>query len=112
MTIAIPLVGDRLSAHFGHCEEFALVHADGGKEGVLRLETVTPPPHAPVVFPQWLAQLGVQVVIVGGMGSRAQSLFAQQGITVVTGAPVDTAEVLAQAYLSGSLQSGENVCDH
>jgi predicted Fe-Mo cluster-binding NifX family protein len=28
MKIAIPLTAGRLSAHFGHCEQFALIEAD------------------------------------------------------------------------------------
>jgi len=28
MKIAIPLAGGKLSAHFGHCQEFAIIDAD------------------------------------------------------------------------------------
>ena len=46
------------------------------------------------------------------MGQRAQSLFAENSIKVVIGAPAETPEALAAAYLAGTLQSGANVCDH
>jgi predicted Fe-Mo cluster-binding NifX family protein len=46
------------------------------------------------------------------MGSRAQQLFIQNGIKVVTGATAGTPEELATAYLDGSLQLGQNYCDH
>jgi len=52
------------------------------------------------------------VVIAGGMGQRAQQIFADHGITVLVGAPVDTPENLATAYLKGTLECGDNVCDH
>ncbi len=46
------------------------------------------------------------------MGQRAQQLFNQNQIEVVVGASADTPENLVSAYLNGTLQSGENACDH
>jgi predicted Fe-Mo cluster-binding NifX family protein len=63
-------------------------------------------------LPLWLAGYGVTVVLVGGMGERAQRLFAEQGIRVVVGAKVKTPERLVSDYLSGTRQAGENVYAH
>ncbi len=98
--------------HFGHCEEFVILDVDAHEKKVLGKEVLSPPPHEPGVLPRWLHQQGVNVIIAGGMGLRAQQLFAQNNITVVVGAPADTPEQLAKAYLSGTLKTGENVCDH
>jgi len=46
------------------------------------------------------------------MGARAIDLFAQNGIKVITGAPVMTPEELIQQYLNDRLETGANVCDH
>lgn len=46
------------------------------------------------------------------MGQRAQALFCQHGIDVIVGAPAETPETLVAAWLAGTLQSGENACDH
>ena len=46
------------------------------------------------------------------MGQRAQSLFNQNGIEVVVGAPAEDPQVLARTWLEGKLASGENICDH
>jgi len=64
------------------------------------------------VLPAWLHGLGATVIIAGGMGQRAQSLFAQNQIAVVVGAPSDTPEQIVENFLKGSLQSGLNLCDH
>jgi predicted Fe-Mo cluster-binding NifX family protein len=56
--------------------------------------------------------MGANVVIAGGMGMRAQQLFTQAGISVVTGAPVDAPETLVDQYTSGRLVTGQNLCDH
>ena len=64
------------------------------------------------VLPKWLYEQGANVIIVGGMGQRAQSLFDENGIKVVVGAPSETPDKLAATYLEGTLASGTNVCDH
>lgn len=112
MKIAIPLAGGRLCMHFGHCEQFALVEIDEQTRTLAKTGLVNPPPHEPGLLPRWLGELGANVIIAGGMGMRAQQLFAQNGVTVVVGAPADTPENLVKAYLCGTLVSGENACDH
>ena len=110
MKFAIPLAQGVLCAHFGHSEQFAIVDTQDGE--IKGKELLTPPPHEPGVLPRWLQELGVKVVIAGGMGRRAQDLFNQNGIEVVVGAPSDEPESLIQNYLIGALATGENLCDH
>jgi len=112
MRIAIPLAQGRLCLHFGHCEEFAIVDVDSEEKCVSGVHRQVPPPHAPGILPQWLGRQKVNIVIAGGMGSRAQSLFAENGIQVVTGATAGGPEEIVAAYLNGTLQTGANICDH
>ncbi len=112
MMIAIPLAEGRLTAHFGHCEEFAIVEVAEETKEILNTSTHEPPAHEPGVLPRWLHELGASVIIAGGMGQRAQQLFAENDITVVVGAPVESPDHLVSAYLDGTLQSGANLCDH
>ncbi len=112
MRIGIPLAGGRLCAHFGHCEQFALVDADEQTKQVVKTTRAVPPPHEPGALPRWLHDQGVDLVITGGMGRRALQLFENFGIRVVVGAPADTPERVANAYLTGKLMAGENICDH
>jgi ATP-binding protein involved in chromosome partitioning len=112
MKIAIPLAGGRLSLHFGHCEEFAVVEVDPQSKQIVGQALHQSPPHEPGALPRWLNELGVQVILAGGMGQRAQQLLAASGIQVVIGAPAETPEGLVAAYLRDELQTGENICDH
>ena len=112
MRIAIPIAEGKLCLHFGHCQQFALVEADTDSKQILNTTMLQPPAHAPGVLPAWLHEKGANVIIAGGMGMRAQQLFAQNNITVVVGAPAGTPEELALAYLQGTLESGQNICDH
>ncbi len=110
MKFAIPLAEGKLTAHFGHCEEFAIIDVDG--DNIKTKEILVPPRHEPGVLPRWLHDLGANVIIAGGMGQKAQSLFSEQGITVVVGAPSEEPEALIKSYLNNALISGDNLCDH
>lgn len=110
MRFAVPLAEGVLCNHFGHCQQFAILTVEDGN--ITRQELMTPPPHEPGALPRWLHELQVDVVIAGGMGGRALSLFAQNGIQVVTGASNLPPDVLVNQYLSQSLQTGPNVCEH
>jgi len=112
MRIAIPTAEGKLAMHFGHCEQFAIIDVDQSTKAIVNTTLETPPAHEPGVLPKWLGEKNTTVIIAGGMGSRAQNLFAEQGIEVVVGAPAGEPDAIAKAYLDGSLQSGNNVCDH
>lgn len=112
MRVAIPLADGRLCMHFGHCQQFALVDVADGNARELKVSLVTPPPHEPGLLPRWLHEQGVELVIAGGMGQRAQQIFAQNGIRVMVGAPSDAPEAIVKAFLDGTLQCGGNTCDH
>ena len=108
--LVVPVSGGKLSAHFGHCEQFAFIETQNGK--ITETDMRNPPGHEPGVLPQWLYEQGADVAIVGGMGERAQSLLREKGIEVIIGAPMDSPETLANQYLSNTLVAGANVCDH
>jgi predicted Fe-Mo cluster-binding NifX family protein len=112
MIIALPVADGQLCMHFGHCQQFAFVQADPATGEIASCEYRDPPPHEPGVLPAWLAEHKVEVVLAGGMGQRAQQLFAANGIMVVTGAPAGEPKDLVGRYLANALEVGENVCDH
>jgi len=112
MKIAIPTMSGKLCAHFGHCEEFAIVEADKESKEIINTTATPPPPHEPGILPKWLHEQGADVIIAGGMGSRAQDLFAEFGIEVVVGATTGTPEEIVTAYLAGTLVDGGYTCDH
>jgi ATP-binding protein involved in chromosome partitioning len=112
MRIAIPVTGGRLAEHFGHCDQFALIDVDHGGKSVVAKVLVDAPPHQPGLLPKWLAERGTQVVIAGGMGWKARQHFEQNGITVVIGALETIPERIVDAYLQGTLHTGENLCGH
>ncbi len=112
MRIAIPLVNGRLSLHFGHCQEFALIDVDEDTKTISGKQEIDAPDHAPGLLPRWLHEQGADMIVAGGMGMRAQQLFAQYGLHVIVGASADDPETVVKEYLAGTLETGQNICDH
>lgn len=99
-----------MTAHFGHCENFAIIITEGNE--IIGEKYIDPPVHQPGVYPRFLADNGVDVIIAGGMGQKAQDLFAQNNIKVCMGVQSGTPADLVKAYLEDKLQTGDNLCDH
>lgn len=110
MKIALPTANGELAMHFGHCEKFAVVEVENNE--IINTEELIPPPHEPGVLPKWLREQGANVIIAGGMGVRAQDLFKINDIQVQVGAPAGPVNDIVKAYLDGTLECGNNVCDH
>lgn len=109
---AVPTAQGQLCLHFGHCDCFTFVDVDQETKQIMHSESLSPPQHEPGVFPRWLGEQQVDVVIAGGMGQRAQMLFAQSGVKVLTGAAAGSPEEIVTSYMNDSLITGENLCDH
>jgi predicted Fe-Mo cluster-binding NifX family protein len=110
MKLAIPLAEGKLAAHFGHCQEFAIVEVNENQ--ITNKTILIPPRHEPGVLPKWLHDLGADIIIAGGMGQKAAALFQEKNIKVVLGAPALEPEAVVNSYLNNTLETGENICDH
>ena len=106
MKIAVASVGTEVGGHFGHCEHFRIYTVEDGK--ILGEELVPNPEHKPGFLPNFL---GVEVVIAGGMGAHAVSLFQQRNIKTMMGVQGD-ARTAVEQYLKGELKSTDAVCHH
>lgn len=112
MKIAIPTANGLLCPHFGHCDEFTMIDVNPESKEILGTQVIPAPEHEPGLLPRWLHEKGASVIIAGGMGGRAQALFAQNGIQVCVGAPSAPPAKIAAEYLNGTLETGSNLCDH
>ena len=107
MKIAVASTGAMTTEHFGHCENFNLFDAENGV--ITKHESIPNPGHKPGFLPNDLGDLGVNVVISGGMGQGAIDIFNMRNIEVITGA-TGSAEDCAKRYLAGELQSTGSIC--
>lgn len=112
MRYAVPVTDGKVATHFGHCSHFAFFDVDETRITIMRKEIVASPGHEPGFLPTWLAEEGVSVVIASGMGSRAQSIFTENHIQVVTGTLEDDPEKAVMSHIGRTLATGDNPCDH
>jgi predicted Fe-Mo cluster-binding NifX family protein len=107
MRVAISTDGDFVSAHFGRCPSFTVVDIKDGKVGERKV--IENPGHQPGFIPQFLHQRGVECIVAGGMGMRAQGFFAEAGIQTILGAS-GRIDVVIEKLQKGTLKSGESLC--
>jgi len=112
MRIAVPVANHQLCMHFGHCEVFTFFDVDEKNKTITFKKDVTPPPHEPGLLPKWIGEQGANLVLAGGMGQRAQSLFTQNGVKVIVGVAENNPEQAVLDYLNNKLTTGSNSCDH
>lgn len=105
--IAVASDHGQVAEHFGYCDSFAVFQAEGSE--IKSSESVANPGHRPGFLPRFLHDLGVDVIIAGGMGSNAVSIFNECGIEVVIGARGDAVQA-AKSYLKGELHTTGSVC--
>lgn len=109
MRIAIATEAGMVAAHFGRCPSYTLADLNDGE--ISNRTELQNPGHAPGVIPAFLREHGVNVIIAGGMGQRAQGLFQQMEIEQIVGVTGSVDEIL-NACLDGTLAGGESLCTH
>ncbi|MDY6821041.1 MAG: NifB/NifX family molybdenum-iron cluster-binding protein [Deferribacterota bacterium] len=108
MKIAIPSENGVLSPHFGRCETFYIATVENSK--IIESESLIPPEHGQGVFPQWLADKGVNIIIAGGMGPKAVNFFNQYNIDVYLGAETKKVEELVNDLINDKLKTTGQSC--
>lgn len=107
MKIAVASESKMVAEHFGHCESFNIFEAENNK--IVKSESIPNPGHKPGFLPNFLNDMGVNVIISGGMGGGAIEIFNEKGIEVITGAKGEAKDA-AERYLQGGLKSSGVVC--
>jgi len=109
MKAAISTDQGYVSAHFGRCQSYTIVEIKEGQ--VLSREEIPNPGHQPGFLPEYLSEKGVNCIIAGGMGPRAQGLFAQRNIETIIGVQGTIDEVI-EKFIKQELEAGDDLCGH
>lgn len=108
MKIAVTCSDGVVSGHFGHCEEFQIFETDGSK--ILHSESFANTSGRGCAVAESLDQMGINVVLAGGMGAGAVNRLLQYGIQAVIGVTGDAQEAVL-SYLRGELQLTGSLCE-
>ncbi|MFW9801829.1 MAG: NifB/NifX family molybdenum-iron cluster-binding protein [Candidatus Thorarchaeota archaeon] len=102
--IAVPAISEQgldspISAHFGHSPMFVISTVEDGR--VVEVETLRNAGHSSCAEPVMaLADRGIKVLIVAGMGGRPYMVTQQVGISVIKAEGATVREAL-NSYLEG-----------
>jgi len=98
-----------VSYHFGRCPSYVFVDVkDQQVQLVVSVDNPFAEQHQPGMVPGFIRSQGADVMLSGGMGRRAISIFEQYGIETATGAS-GTVQNALDRYFAGQL-SGADPC--
>ena len=112
LSIAVASADERglegqVSQHFGRCPSYTFVEI---AEGSIHESRVEANPfadgHAPGQVPAFIAKLGAQVIITGGIGQRAIGFFEEQGVSVAAGYQGGVRDAV-EAFLRGEIAESD-----
>lgn len=107
MKIAVASEGKNVTEHFGHCVSFLIYYVENGE--ITNEESIPNPGHKPGFIPNFLVDLGINVIISGGMGKGAVDIFNERNVEVIVGASGDAKTVVLN-YLKGELKTTGSLC--
>jgi predicted Fe-Mo cluster-binding NifX family protein len=112
MKIAVPTRGNVVDNHFGHCEAYTIFTTDENK-AIIKSEMLPSPQGCGCKsnIASTFQQIGVKIMLAGGIGDGAINVLNGHGITVIRGCSGDV-RVLAETYLKGSLTDSGESCSH
>lgn len=110
MKIATTYANGEIFQHFGHCEQFKIFTVEDN--AIVSSEVVSAIGSGHGALAGFLKNLGVDVLICGGIGGGARNALAQANIQLFPGAN-GSADLCVTALLGGRLiYDPDTVCSH
>ncbi len=100
LKLAIGIMNNKVSMHFGPCNDFRIITIEDGQ--AVKSEDIHDEVHVHQERPQFLKNLGIDVLILGGIGKAAYNRLLALDIECIDGAGKDLDEAL-EAYLNKTL---------
>lgn len=120
MRLAVPAESDegltaRRSGHFGHCAWFSIVTIEDGRvTGVESVENIDHDTYGCGGIVDYVISLGVDAMLVAGMGRPPLERFTSAGVTVFVESQSPEVGRAVERYLAGeaSVMSPDMACSH
>jgi predicted Fe-Mo cluster-binding NifX family protein len=112
MKIAVPTRNNVVDEHFGHCEFYTIFNIENNK--IINSEILPSPQGCGCKsnIAAVLNEMGVTIMLAGGMGQGAVNVLTSYGIDVLRGCSGDVRK-LTEAFLEGLVNdSGESCHQH
>ena len=106
--IAVASENEMVTEHFGHCKNFNIFEIENKQ--IIKSESIANPGHKPGFLPNYLNDMGVNIIISGGMGAGATEIFNEKNIEIIVGVSGNAKEVV-EDYLKGSIKTTSSICN-
>ncbi len=113
MKIAIPATKDnQVDGHFGHCDYYQIYTVSETKE-ITGMQTMEAPCTCGCKsnIASTLSDMGVTVMLAGGIGAGAINVLNSAGIEVIRGCSGNT-ETLVNDFVNGKISDNGSTCNH
>jgi len=107
LKIAISTDSGKVAEHFGRCPQFTI--AEIKNEKVVKKEVIDNPGHSTGFLPKFFQEKGIELLIAGGAGFKAQQLCQQYEIKLILGVSGSVEKAL-ETFVQGNLGAGKNIC--
>ena len=107
MRIAVPYEAGNVYGHFGHTAQFKIYTVEGGKVADEQVVDTNGSGHGALAG--FLANLGVNVLICGGIGGGARFALQDADIEIYGGVMGDADEAV-ESFLADTLAYNPNAC--
>ncbi len=108
--VAIPVLNNELSSHFGQTEYFYIFDIEGNE---VKKQTAHPaPPHTHGSIPTFLKELNITDLIAGGIGRRAVDMLNEGQVNVFAGVSKTDPMELLNDFINGTLTASNETCNH
>lgn len=106
MKVAVMLVGDSISPHFGGSEKVCIYTVEENQ--IIARDYFDMPEHKAGLYAKVLKEKGTDIVIAGSMGERARYIFDNLGIKYFIGVLGDPEKAILE-LINGKLRSNIEV---
>jgi predicted Fe-Mo cluster-binding NifX family protein len=96
-----------VAEHFGRCPNFTIAKISGGK--ILEKTVIPNPGHETGFLPKFFSEKNANILISGGVGARAITLFEEYGIKTILGVSGKVDSVL-EDFINGKLKGNRTFC--
>lgn len=110
MRIAVTYENEQVFQHFGHCEEFKIFDVEEGKVVKTGIADASAFGHESTIG--FLKELGVDVLICGGIGPGAQNVLRRNGIEFYGGTSGRVDDVVTDFLRNELVYNPDVTCDH
>ena len=109
MRVAIPAKGKEFCLHFNNCDQFAIVEISTGTKQILDACFKTPPSLNLHILPRWFREIGIDIILVGGMDHHVKKFWSKNDIEIRVGFLESSIKGVIKKFIASQISPGNTI---